>query len=89
MHIDTAKDPEIRERTAGTELPDPVKEAAGELFGLPYLFPYQRLVVANILEAAEAAGAAVNWPERLRVVGLLTCAHDVPVLPRRGTDRHG
>jgi ATP-dependent DNA helicase RecQ len=66
MHIDTAKDPEIRERTAGTELPDPVKEAAGELFGLPYLFPYQRLVVANILEAAEAAGAAVNWPERLR-----------------------
>jgi ATP-dependent DNA helicase RecQ len=49
-------------REAGTELPDPVKEAAGELFGLSYLFPYQRLVVANILEAAEAAGAALRWP---------------------------
>jgi ATP-dependent DNA helicase RecQ len=55
--------PAGREITAETELPDPVKEAARELFGLPYLFPYQRLVVANILEAAEAAGAAVNWPE--------------------------
>jgi ATP-dependent DNA helicase RecQ len=55
-----------REITAETELPDPVKEAAEKLFGLPYLFPYQRLVVANILEAAEAAGAAVNWPEGLR-----------------------
>jgi ATP-dependent DNA helicase RecQ len=66
MYIDTVKDPEIRERPAETELPDPVKEAAKELFGMPYLFPYQRLVMANILEAAEAAGAAVNWPEKLR-----------------------
>jgi ATP-dependent DNA helicase RecQ len=53
-------------REAGTGLPDPVKEAAGELFGLPYLFPYQRLVVANILEAAEAAGAALRWPGEKR-----------------------
>ena len=66
MHIDTSDYPVIREVTAETELPDPVKEAAKELFGLPYLFPYQRLVVANILEAAEAAGAAVNWPESPR-----------------------
>ena len=57
--------PAGRDITAETELPDPVKETARKLFGLPYLFPYQRLVVANILEAAEAAGAAVNWPEGL------------------------
>ena len=31
---------------------DPLNDAANRLFGLPYLFPYQRLVVANILEAA-------------------------------------
>jgi ATP-dependent DNA helicase RecQ len=63
MQIDISDYPVIREVPAEAELPDPVKEAVRELFGLPYLFPYQRLVVANILEAAEAAGAAVNWPE--------------------------
>jgi ATP-dependent DNA helicase RecQ len=42
---------------------DCLSVAVQELFGLPYLFPYQRLVISNILEAAEAAGIAVNWPE--------------------------
>ncbi|GHV75929.1 ATP-dependent DNA helicase RecQ [Spirochaetia bacterium] len=51
------------ERTV--ELPDPVTLAVKKLFGLSYLFPYQRLVVTNILLAAEAAGASVNWPEGL------------------------
>jgi ATP-dependent DNA helicase RecQ len=37
--------------------------AAKELFGLPYLFPYQRLVVSNILEAASAAGIPLRRPE--------------------------
>jgi ATP-dependent DNA helicase RecQ len=32
------------------------------LFGIDYLFPYQRLVVANIIEAAEACGIGVHWP---------------------------
>jgi ATP-dependent DNA helicase RecQ len=32
---------------------DPVKTALKQYFGFDYLFPYQRLVVANILEAAE------------------------------------
>ncbi|MDR2471841.1 MAG: ATP-dependent DNA helicase RecQ, partial [Treponema sp.] len=32
--------------------------AADRFFGLPYLFPYQRLVVSNLLEAAEAVKAA-------------------------------
>jgi ATP-dependent DNA helicase RecQ len=41
---------------------DPLSNAVSRLFGLSYLFPYQRLVVANILEAAEAAGLTLNWP---------------------------
>jgi len=44
------------------EMTDPMNSAASRLFGVPYLFPYQRLVVANILEAAEAAGLALTWP---------------------------
>ncbi|MDR0624171.1 MAG: RecQ family ATP-dependent DNA helicase [Treponema sp.] len=43
--------------------PDPLGEAVKKLFGLSYLFPYQRLVVANILEAAAGAGLPVHWPE--------------------------
>jgi len=45
------------------ELIDPLTNAVSRLFGLSYLFPYQRLVVANILEAAEAAGLTLNWPD--------------------------
>jgi len=41
---------------------DPLGQAVKELFGLFYLFPYQRLVIANILEAAEASGIKVCWP---------------------------
>ena len=33
---------------------DPLSEAVKNLFGLSYLFPYQRLVITNILEAAKA-----------------------------------
>jgi len=33
---------------------DPVTAAATALFGIPYLFPWQRLVVANILDAVDA-----------------------------------
>jgi len=35
---------------------DPVNQAARKYFGINYLYPYQRLVVSNILEAAQAAG---------------------------------
>jgi len=41
---------------------DPLTNAVKGLFGLSYLFPYQRLVIANILEAAEAEGIKVRWP---------------------------
>ena len=41
---------------------DPLTNAVRELFGLSYLYPYQRLVIANILEAAAAAGIEIHWP---------------------------
>jgi len=44
------------------ESSDPLCGAAKSLFGLSYLFPYQRLVMANTLEAAQAAGIRVKWP---------------------------
>jgi ATP-dependent DNA helicase RecQ len=47
----------------GGENIDPLNGAVKRLFGLDYLFPYQRLVVANILEAAEAAGIPLRWPD--------------------------
>jgi ATP-dependent DNA helicase RecQ len=42
---------------------DPMTNAARRLFGLSYLFPYQRLVISNILEAADAAGVQIRWPD--------------------------
>ena len=41
---------------------DPLSHAVNEMFGISYLFPYQRLVIANILEAAEASGIKIRWP---------------------------
>ncbi|MDR1788720.1 MAG: RecQ family ATP-dependent DNA helicase [Treponema sp.] len=38
--------------------PDPLSQAVHDLFGLNYLFPYQRLVIANILEAAGVLAAS-------------------------------
>ncbi len=43
-------------------IPDPVALAARDLLGIRYLFPFQRLVVANILEAAGDADVALRWP---------------------------
>ncbi|MDR2607468.1 MAG: RecQ family ATP-dependent DNA helicase [Treponema sp.] len=48
-----------------TELEDPLSLAVKELFGLSYLFPYQRLVIANILEAAQSRGIPLTWPAAL------------------------
>jgi len=44
------------------EMPDPLSGAVKSLFSLSYLFPYQRLVITNIIEAAQAAGIPVKWP---------------------------
>lgn len=43
---------------------DPVNEAAFRLMGISYLFPFQRLVVANILDAARTAGIAIDGLEQ-------------------------
>jgi ATP-dependent DNA helicase RecQ len=56
---------------------DPLSNAVSHLFGLSYLFPYQRLVVANILEAAEAAGLTLHWPDNEQTS--LTSQADKPV----------
>jgi ATP-dependent DNA helicase RecQ len=45
------------------DIPDFLKDAVNKLFGFSYLFPYQRLVITNILEAAQAAGIPVHWPD--------------------------
>jgi ATP-dependent DNA helicase RecQ len=42
---------------------DPINFAEKKLMGIDYLFPYQRLVVSNILEAAEAQGITINVPQ--------------------------
>jgi len=42
---------------ADTAYPDVLDEAVKKLFGLSYLFPYQRLVISNILEAAQQAAS--------------------------------
>ena len=42
---------------------DCLSVAVEKLFGLPYLFPYQRLVISNILEGAVAAGVSLRWPD--------------------------
>jgi ATP-dependent DNA helicase RecQ len=42
---------------------DPITIAVQNLFGLSYLLPYQRLVVANILEAAQVAHIPIHWPQ--------------------------
>ena len=42
---------------------DYLSTAVNALFGVSYLFPYQRLVISNILEAAAAKGISVKQPE--------------------------
>ena len=68
------------------EREDSVLEAANALFGVRYLYPYQRLVVANVLDATgfgsesaaeepcefkEAASDVTAEPDRLRQIVLL------------------
>jgi len=43
------------------EVVDPIAAAARERFGLDYLYPYQRLAVANILDAASEAPESAEW----------------------------
>ncbi|MFO7782971.1 MAG: hypothetical protein R6W94_15245, partial [Spirochaetia bacterium] len=62
-----ARAPDPLDATAAAGAPDPLGTKAAERFGVNYLFPYQRLVITNVLQAAAAgpgsvAGAAVGAP---------------------------
>jgi ATP-dependent DNA helicase RecQ len=61
---------------------DPLTNAVKNLFGLSYLFPYQRLVMTNILEAAQASGIPVKWTEEHEETAL---SEEEPLIPL--TDR--
>jgi len=63
---------------------DPLTGAVKNLFGLSYLFPYQRLVMTNILEAAQAAGIPVKWPGESENSGLV---EEEPLDPISLSDR--
>ncbi|MDC7227540.1 MAG: DEAD/DEAH box helicase [Spirochaetales bacterium] len=49
-----------------TSAPDPISDTAKDNFGISYLFPYQRLVISNILEAA--AGLQSEAPSKQIVI---------------------
>lgn len=50
---------------------DPVAFAAQKRFGIPYLFPYQRLVISNILEAGDYFGEDSDAPPAHRQLVVL------------------
>ena len=61
---------------------DPLKETALREFGIPYLFPWQRLVIANILDAVDAEQrlAQAKFRRTIRTGKFLTktaCTADV------------
>jgi ATP-dependent DNA helicase RecQ len=68
-------------------LGDPIQVAVKKLFGMDYLFPYQRLVVGNIIEAAEAAGVNIRW--ELVYDGETGGAEDEVLLQPEETDGYG
>ncbi|MBN2051494.1 MAG: ATP-dependent DNA helicase RecQ [Spirochaetales bacterium] len=63
---------------------DPLGKAARDHFNIPYLFPYQRLVISNILEAAGAPGYTLltgenRWTEEPDIVD--TRSRQIVILP--------
>ena len=66
------------------DFPDPVNTVAKTHFGIEYVFPYQRLVINNILEAAGAPGFAQE-PQLHAATGewekLDSCPHQIVILP--------
>ncbi len=59
-----------------TQLPDPLLEAAKNHFRIDYLFPFQRLAITNILEAA---GTGAEGPSSADVPD--TKPHQIIILP--------
>jgi ATP-dependent DNA helicase RecQ len=66
------------------EIKDPLTEAAAEHFAISYLFPYQRLVISNILRAAGVEGfapAAFINPVTGEMDAVDTAPHQIVILP--------
>jgi ATP-dependent DNA helicase RecQ len=66
---------------------DPLTGAVKNLFGLSYLFPYQRLVMTNILEAAQAAGIPVKWSGESETLPEAEQAESAPFSDRETSGR--
>ncbi|HPW64536.1 MAG TPA: RecQ family ATP-dependent DNA helicase [Candidatus Omnitrophota bacterium] len=54
--------------TDASAVADPVAEMATSAFGIKYLFPWQRLVIANILDAVQASNDARDTPDARNAV---------------------
>lgn len=50
---------------------DPAARIAAEVFGIPYLFPWQRLIIAAVLDAAAPVPEGLESPEPLRRIAVL------------------
>jgi ATP-dependent DNA helicase RecQ len=50
---------------------DPVADCCKSIFGIPYPYPWQRLIIAAVLDATLAAGITAEAPEPLRQIAVL------------------
>ncbi len=57
--------------TDGIEYPDPVLTTCREIFGIPYPYPWQRLIIASVLDAALPAAGVFEDYEKLRQIAVL------------------
>jgi len=63
------------------EIHDQLDDAVKNLFGLSYLFPYQRLVITNILEAAQAFSKAQVTANAEEPADRETLGRQIVILP--------
>ncbi len=57
--------------TDGIGYPDPVLTTCREIFGIPYPYPWQRLIIASVLDAALPAAGVFEDYEKLRQIAVL------------------
>jgi len=53
------------------EYPDPVLKSCQETFGIPYPYPWQRLIIASVLDAALPANGPEDDYEKLRQIAVM------------------
>jgi len=54
-----------------TVFPDPVLKTCRDVFGIPYPYPWQRLIIASVLDAALPAAGVEDDYEKLRQIAVL------------------